>query len=139
MAVSDACKALYRSLSFAAPWAMSGMMQLPTSGLDFDSMDDAERRRFNLIPAFLYHGVRTEAAVAMRINGVPRSVAEHLGARFRDEVGADGVRIGTGRSWLAGLSSADWERSRPQGAALSGADYRTLWREVLSPGPINGA
>lgn len=133
-AITAACKALYRALAFAAPWGLSGLMQLPNSGLNFGNLDDAAKRELNLLPAFLYHGVASEAGVAMRLNGVPRSVAEQLGRRFKRDTG-DVVRVTEARAWLAQLSAQDWDAVRPPEVAMTGSDYRTVWREILSPQP----
>ena len=39
---------------------------------------ESERRRINSIPAMTYHSVGSEDAALMRMNAVPRSVAEEL-------------------------------------------------------------
>lgn len=138
-AITAACRALYRSLAFAAPWGLAGLMQLPGSGLDFNNLSDVEKRRLNLLPAFLYHGVSSEPAVAMRINGAPRSVAESLGRRFRAEVGEHGVDVASARAWLSNLDAQGWAEARPRDAVMSGEDYRRTWREIFSPQPMDSS
>jgi hypothetical protein len=32
------------------------------SGLDFDALSDSQKRQLNLMPAMLYHGVKSESA-----------------------------------------------------------------------------
>jgi len=103
------------------------------SGVDFDSLPKDERRRINVLPAMIYHGVRTEDAVLMRMNSVPRSAAEGLGALYREITGSDDSRysVGKARDFLKTLGIRDWERVRPQAAALNGKGYKRVW-EVLS-------
>ena len=96
-------------------------------------MTEAERRQINALPAMIYHGVRTEDAVLMRMNSAPRSVAEKLGLLYRDAFGGDDERysVGKARIFLKGMSSRDWSRARPEQAALSGAGYKKVW-EILA-------
>jgi hypothetical protein len=65
------------------------MSQLPTSGLDFSKLSEEEKRTVNLLPAMIYHGVRTQDAILLRMNAVPRSLAEPLADRFRRETAGD--------------------------------------------------
>jgi len=130
-AITDACKAIYRNLVNNGTWGLSALSHL--SGIDFDSLSDVERRKINNLPAMIYHGVRTEEAVLMRMNSVPRSIAEQLGTEFRDSVatknGTSGIQ--QARDFLKELDSTGWGRLRPENAALSGAEYKRVW-ELLS-------
>ncbi|GLS42869.1 DEAD/DEAH box helicase [Methylobacterium brachythecii] len=130
-ALTNACKALYRAIVNNGTWGLSALSRV--SGLDFDSLPEAERRRLNALPAMIYHGVRTEEAVLMRMNSTPRSAAETLAGMYRSAVKGDRARysVGRARAFLNGMTTADWNRSRPDGAALTGEDYRSVWR-VLS-------
>ena len=130
-ALTQACKAIYRSITNNATWGLSALSRL--SGFDFDALSDAEKRRINALPAMVYHGVRTEDAVLMRMNSAPRSIAEHLGSLYREAGTASDTRhsVGEARNFLARLHDNDWEAARPDGAPLSGSGYRRVW-EVLS-------
>ncbi|MXY06934.1 MAG: DEAD/DEAH box helicase [Gammaproteobacteria bacterium] len=130
-ALTDACRAIYRSIANNATWGVSALCRV--SGIDFDALSDTEKRKINALPAMIYHGVRTEDAVLMRMNSAPRTVAEALGALFRNAHGDSDARysVGEARRFLADLSDADWEYARPDGAALSGEGYKRVW-EVLS-------
>jgi hypothetical protein len=80
----------------------------------------------------LYHGVSTEAAIAMRINSVPRSIAERLGRKFLDAVASpDEVgRPQIARDFLMSLRDGDWDQARPVNAIMSGVDYRNVWARL---------
>ena len=103
------------------------------SGLDFDALSETERRRINVLPAMIYHGVRSEDAVLMRMNAAPRSAAEALGSLYRDLTGEDDSRfsVGRAREFLKALTPEEWGQASPAGAALSGHGYKRVW-EVLS-------
>lgn len=72
----------------------------------------------------------------MHMNSVPRSVAPQVGAMYQEAVGNGGNRysIGHAREFLRGTNAAAWDRARPAGAALSGADYRRVWRVLAGEG-----
>lgn len=133
-AFTDACKAIYRSIVNNGTWGLSALSRV--SGMDFDRMTEAERRRINALPAMIYHGVRTEEAVLMRMNSAPRSVAEKLGSLYRDASAEDEARfsVGKARSFLKSMPSRDWDRARPEDAPLSGAGYRRIWAILAGEG-----
>lgn len=123
-AYTAACRAIYRSIVNGGTWGVSALSRL--SGLDYEQLSADDRRRLNVIPAMIYHGVRTEEAVLMRMNSAPRSISESLGERFRNSSGGMG-NARAAREFLRNLSVSDWNALRPQGAAMSGADYQSIW------------
>ena len=130
-AITDACKAIYRAIVNNGTWGVSALSRV--SGMDFDALSDAERRRINALPAMIYHGVRTEEAVLMRMNAAPRSAAEALGDLYKNVNAGDesSFSVGKARGFLKQLGSKDWDRARPDNAPLSGDGYKRVW-EVLS-------
>jgi hypothetical protein len=129
-AISKACKAIYRNLCNSGPWGMSALSKMPTSGLDFDNLTEDARRRINSLPAMIYHGVKTESAVLLRMNAVPRSVAETLGSQFKSDSGSQELSVKSARDFLKGLSDASWGAAAPKNAAMSGSDYREVWHQL---------
>ena len=130
-AITDACRAIYRTIVNAGTWGMAALSQ--TSGMDFDSLSEADKRRINAVPAMIYHGVRSEEAVLMRMNSAPRTAAEGLATLYREFDGdEDGqYSVGGARRFLKGLGAQGWDEVRPEGAALSGTGYKKVW-EILS-------
>ena len=131
MALTNACRAIYRAIVNNGTWGISALSRM--SDIDFDALPERERRRINALPAMVYHGVRSEDAVLMRMNSAPRSAAESLGALYRDFTGDDASRysVDKARNFLKQLGSAEWNRVRPENAALSGRGYKSVW-EILS-------
>jgi len=129
-AITDACRGIYRALANAGTWGLAALSQMGTSGLDFEKMTDADRMTINNLPAMLYHGVNTEAAVLMRINAVPRSIAPKLGESFaasrQGSANAHNTRVA--RDYLRSLSNDDWQKAAPSHAKMSGTDYRDVWQ-----------
>ena len=128
--ISKACKGIYRALANAGTWGLAALSHMGTSGLDFENMTDEVRLAVNNLPAMLYHGVNTEAAVLMRINAVPRSIAIKLGEKFSasKHVGLDVHNARSARNYLRALSTDDWQKAAPSHAKMSGTDYRDVWR-----------
>ncbi|TXI77411.1 MAG: DEAD/DEAH box helicase [Dokdonella sp.] len=130
-AFTNACRALYRTIVNNGTWGVSALSRV--SGIDFTQMKEVDRRRINALPAMIYHGVRTEEAVLMRMNSAPRSAAERLGEMYKRELGdGDGhYSVSVARKYLRELSTPDWAKACPRGAALTGEGYKRVWR-VLS-------
>jgi len=126
-AITSACKAIYRVLTNNGSWGLSALCKI--SGIDFDQLSPDEKRRINSLPAMIYHGVKTEAAVLMRMNSVPRSIAESLGAEFERKTGAPAgtQTVGVARNFLRSLRDGEWGRRAPREATMSGQDYKEVW------------
>lgn len=126
-ALTSTCKAIYKVLTNNGPWGLSALCKM--SGVDFDGLSPEARRSINSLPAMVYHGVKTEAAVLMRMNSVPRSIAEPLGAEFERKTGttAGTQTVGVARDFLRTLGDDEWGRFAPTGATMSGEDYRQVW------------
>lgn len=131
--ISKACKGIYRALANAGTWGLAALSHMGTSGLDFKNMSDEARMVVNNLPAMLYHGVNTEAAVLMRVNSVPRSIALKLGEKFSSAThgSADIHNSRSARFYLRGLSIDEWKKAAPSHVKLSGEDYRAVWH-ILS-------
>ena len=134
-AITEACRAIYRSLANAGPWGLSALSKLGPSGLDYDRLTPEMRRMINNLPAMLYHGVTSESAVLMRMNGVPRSIAEPLGAEFQAISGGKPQNARHAREFLRSLEDTDWGKAAPESAHMTGADYHAIWAR-LSGEPV---
>jgi hypothetical protein len=133
-AISNACRAIYRTLASYGTWGLSALTKMPTSasGLDFTKLPPETQRAINNLPAMLYHGVNTEEAVLMRMNAVPRTIATALGAKFAKASG-EAERTQTVREvreFLRSLTIEDWQSAAPSKAKMTGEDYRNVWRHL---------
>ena len=127
--ISKTCKAIYRNLTNNAAWGLSALSKMPDSGLDFENMPEEEKRKINNLPAMIYHGVKTEEAVLMRMNSVPRSIAEAAGSDFKSAYSGN-FTPGTANKYLRSLQASDWRKLRPKSAAMSGDDYQEVWKRL---------
>jgi hypothetical protein len=128
-ALTAACKAIYKTLANNGTWGISALSRL--SGIDFDTLTEPEKRQINLIPAMIYHGVKTEEGVLMRMNGVPRTIAEQVGSELRTAVGGKTVAVHEAREFLVGLDQEIWNRVRPEHSFMQGSEYKQVW-EIIS-------
>ncbi|MGN2378039.1 DEAD/DEAH box helicase [Vibrio cholerae] len=130
--ISKACRAVYRDLANNGAWGLSALSKMPTSGLDFENMTDEEKRRLNNLPAMLYHGVKTEEGVLMRMNSVPRSIAERVGEDFKAQADNADIALSPRKAgeYLKSLKTEDWARLKPDNSVLSGEDYLKVWKRL---------
>lgn len=129
-AITEACRAIYRNLVNNGTWGLSALSRL--SGIDFDNLSSQQKRQIDLLPAMIYHGVKTEEGVLMRMNGIPRSIAERMGELYQqnanDETGGSGIQ--KVRQFLASADIETWNRARPASAPLSGREYKEIWKVI---------
>lgn len=129
--ITEACKGIYRALVNNGVWGLAALSKLPGSGIDWDNISEDEKKKLNLLPAFLYHGVDTEEAVLLRMNLVPRSIAKRLGKAMRQEAAhVRTISVSQAREFLRGLTIDMWHHARPPGSTLSGSEYREIWKQL---------
>jgi|LGVF01.1.fsa_nt_gb replicative superfamily II helicase len=125
--ISKVYKAIYGKLANGGTWGLSALSRI--SGIDFETLSDDQKRQLNLMPAMLYHGVKSEESVLMRMNSVPRSFAEKLGMNFKQQV--ENRNVATARQYLRGLEDSDWDSVTSHSQYLSGRECKKVW-EILS-------
>ncbi|CZG70250.1 TPA: DEAD/DEAH box helicase [Legionella pneumophila] len=128
-ALTAACKAIYKTLVNNGTWGISALSRL--SGIDFKELTEKEQRKINMIPAMIYHGVQTEEAVLMRMNFVPRSIAESLGKVMKMENPITNRTVRDTRLFLQQAEDSVWNQAKPKTSFLTGEEYKKIW-EVLS-------
>jgi superfamily II DNA/RNA helicase len=129
-AITEACRAIYRNLVNNGTWGLSALSRL--SGINFENLSPVQKRQIDLLPAMIYHGVRTEEGVLMRMNGVPRSIAERMGEHYQQTgtTREGGAGIQAVRQFLSTADIETWNRARPANAPLSGQEYKELWKVI---------
>src|ERR1051326_4094803 len=111
---------IYGAIVNLVPWGLRAVARV---ALATDADPDAVATDRDLLPAMVFHGVRTKEAVALRMQQVPRFVAEALGQRLREA--APGMDVG---DWLLTTSPADWDAALPDQATISGRECQQIWR-----------
>ena len=134
-AIQKTSRALYKVITNAATWGLAALQKLPTSGIDWDSMDEVEKRKIANLPAYLYYGVNSDEAVLMRKNNVPRTVADKLGKLYKEQNGLNhvfDVSASEINHWLE--NNEVWNRAIPSNSPLSGEEYKKIWEKLNGRG-----
>lgn len=129
-AISGCVRAIYSKITNAAPWGLAAIQKLPGSGINFDKLSEEEVKKLKNIPAMIYYGVNTEEAIVMRMNNVPRSIAQQLGELYKREVGDIYYNPGNATKWLKDLDEEVWGKIIPKGKNISGENYKEIWRKL---------
>jgi len=120
--ITRACRAVHGRLTSTASWGISALQAL-TAGGAVDDMSDDERKTFRNLPSRVYYGVDSDAAIDLRLLGVPRNAAQPIADLLaeRNEGG-----IGPLRRAVEGLRADEWESALGD----SGSIYRRAWRVI---------
>lgn len=124
--ISQVYSVIYKKLLNGGTWGLSALSQI--TGVDFEALDEVEKRQINLMPAMLYHGVNNEESVLMRLNSVPRSFANKLGEKFKAQ--QNDKNITAARQYLKSLTNDDWNTAT-NSQYLSGKECKEIW-QILS-------
>jgi len=118
-ALTRCCQRLFGSILPTVSWGLAALQALNLAG----QADDASREMKD-VPSFVYYGVNTREAVALRLFGVPRGAASAL-ARSLGEAGTSTDQL---RSSLTASTEDTWR------SALGdvGAAYFKAWQMVES-------
>ncbi len=127
--ITKCCRAIYSTLINSATWGLSSIQKIPNSGLNFENMTNDEVRRINNLPAMIYYGVNTDEAILMRMNNIPRGIADDLGKGYKKQ--NSNIYNATNNEvskWLKELPESEWERVSHKAKDISGKEYKKVWK-----------
>jgi len=132
IAIQKTTRALYKIVANAATWGFAALQKMPTSGVDWESMSEIEKKRMANLPAYLHYGVNTDEGVLMRKNNVSRSIANRLGELYSASVAGEIFSQPTSsiNQWIGQQDIQTWNRIRPANSKLSGEDYNKVWKKL---------
>lgn len=118
-AMTQCCQSVFGRLTQTASWGLAALQAL-TMGDAFETLSANEQQTLRNLPARVYYGVNSDEAIALRLQGVPRTAATPL---------ATALRIGpmeplsAVRAKLRATHAQEWR------AALGerGESYRRVW------------
>ena len=133
--ITECVRAIYGGIIQRATWGLAGIQRIygdeGHGGQAAGGRPEGGSSARN-VPAMVYYGVDTDAAVLMRMNSVPRSAAGRIGAAYaeglaggRDLHSAGGREV---REWLSGLGEDEWGRAGAGG--MSGRDLQAIWARL---------
>lgn len=131
-AIQKTTQALYKVVAHSATWGLAALQSMPTSGVDWDSLSEVDKKRMANLPAYLHYGVNTDEGVLMRKNNIPRSIANRIGQLYNEAVNGEIFSQPTDSvsNWLRDQSQQTWNSVRPVGSRLSGHEYKRVWEKL---------
>lgn len=104
------------------PWGIRGIQRV-----SFVGQNERVWEQLDLIPAMIYHGVKSEEAIALRMLNVPRIVAEGLSKQWREQQEEHHKDI---FNWFDDLSDKAWENALPKGSKINGRECKFIWEVI---------
>lgn len=131
-AIQKTTQALYKVVAHSATWGLAALQSMPTSGVDWDSLSEVDKKRMANLPAYLHYGVNTDEGVLMRKNNIPRSIANRIGQLYNEAVNGEifSQPTDSASNWLRSQSEQTWDSVRPVGSRLSGQEYKRVWEKL---------
>ena len=120
-AYQECCRNVYGQLAQTVSWGLSALQTISLAGKT-EGMTEDQLARMRNIPAWVYYGVNTDGALAMRMAGVPREAATKLSRVIpTGKVSISGIR-----EQLMSEKGAAWTRA----LGNSGQTYFSIWRQL---------
>jgi len=108
---------LFGKLTQTTAWGLGALLSITGSGLS-----DEQFHSLNNLPSCVYYGVNDDAAIALRLLGVPREAATELARTMDDLLGQP---LTTMRTRLREMDEAGWREALGQ---REGRVYQKVWR-----------
>ena len=103
-------------LRFKASWGLSALEGIVKG--NEDEMKDS------YIPSYVYYGVDNPKALALRMAGVPRSLAGSLSESLPEDL--SNMSLHDIQEHVASLSDTEWERYKPKGSRLDAKGWKLI-------------
>lgn len=116
-AMTDCGKNLFGRLTQTTAWGLGALLSITGSGLPEEQL-----RSLRNLPSRVYYGVNDDAAVALRLLGVPRAAATQLSRNMGNITGQPLPEV---RARLRALDDFGWQQALGQ---RDGRIYQHIWR-----------
>lgn len=104
------------STSFKSSWGLSAL-----EGIVKGNENEFED---SYVPSFVYYGVDNKKALALRMVGVPRILANSMSPILKDDI--DGYSFSSIKGLVKNLPNREWAALCPTGSSLSGDEWKRL-------------
>ncbi len=108
---------LFGKLTQTAAWGLGTLLAITGSALSEERL-----RSLSNLPSRVYYGVNDDAAIALRLLGVPRAAAPRLAQTMSDVLDEP---LPTVRKRLRGMDEAGWRQALGKN---EGKVYQKVWR-----------
>lgn len=120
-AITTCCRSVFGKLIQTASWGLSALQALNIGDL-LAKLTEQEQQSIRNLPAFIYYGVNTDEAIALRLLGIPRTAAQPIA----DTLGIkeQHIPLSQMRSRLKESDREIWTRA----LGAEGQDYYEVWK-----------
>ena len=125
--LSQAYRTINKQIANLGTWGLSALTKL---GVDYGGLSPKQIEEINALPAMIYHGVNTREAVLMRMNFIPRGIAEKVGILYKNSH-PDDYSIESAHSFIRKMDDDQWNSVVPTNSSLKGKGYKYIW-ELIS-------
>ncbi len=109
---------LFGKLTQTASWGLGALLSITASGLSEENY-----KKLSNLPSWVFYGVNNDAAISLRLLGIPRTaalpLAKHLGSGIEDPL----PKL---RSRLYKLNSNEWKKALGD----AGIVYQKIWKVI---------
>ena len=116
-ALTSCSKSLFSRVNQTVAWGLGALLSITGSGLS-----ETEMRSLRNLPSYVYYGVNSDDAVALRLLGVSRSAATRLADNMDNVLTEPLTRV---RSKLRNMDAQTWQQALGE---KEGGVYRNVWR-----------
>jgi hypothetical protein len=122
--IRKSIKYIYQTITGKVSWGMGAMQSISMT----DEEDDVEQV-LNL-PSMIYYGVPNDKGVALRMAGIPRTLAIEISEDLTDdELSIKEKKLSGTRKWLQELSVEKWN-GYAQNTNLTGKEWKRVWELI---------
>ena len=116
-AITKCGQNLFGNLSQTAAWGLGALLSITGSTLTEEQMKTLKN-----LPSWVYYGVNSDEAIALRLLGVPRSAATRLARSMGDLLEQPLANV---RKHLINMDETTWRQALGE---RKGGTYRKVWR-----------
>ena len=118
--ISKCVRIIYNEVTNSASWGLAAMFKAPS-----DDLTKEQKQSITNLPAKIYYGVDTDAAVLIRLNNIPRSIAKSMGSIYEDSHSVQESTPNKVRRWISGLDASQWEYVA-RSSHLTGTEFQSI-------------
>ena len=123
---------IYGKVSSYATWGLSAIQKI-SSELNTEFVSDEDKKKSQNLSAMIYYGVNSDEAILMRMNNVPRNIADNMGKLYLGE--HDPSTLYESRStdvmdWLNKMNKEKWDSVIPASKKINGSEYKQIWKQI---------
>lgn len=119
---------LFSKLLSRVAWGIGALETVCLSGSSVHNVYEGPGTT-SYLPSMIFFGVKQQAAIWLRMVGVPRIVADKMALLWQQSNKGAPTSYEAIRYWVAELTDSDWLHVIPTASALTPRDMRLIWQD----------